>query len=204
MPWSLLATCWTSKACSKDLGNTISNLTIDKRRPGCRALRQRLLLGRGPRSRPVGGSVTSSSSLSNVGALAGDSEGTISNVYATGAVIASAESYAGGLVGWNGAYGGTISNAYATGAGDWRCQYSNRRSGRRQLRGRSPTPMRLARWTGALGTSVGGLVGITKARSVTPTRPVRWLPPQGIMPADWLGITKARSVMPIGTSRPAE
>ncbi|MFM2485430.1 beta strand repeat-containing protein [Celerinatantimonas yamalensis] len=59
------------------------------------------------------GAVMGNASFNNIGGLVGSNNGTISNAYATGAVKFTEHANIGGLVGSN---NGTISNAYATGA----------------------------------------------------------------------------------------
>ena len=90
------------------LGHTISNLTLNRPTESNIGLFGSIQSGAAVRNLGlIGGSI---SGLSQVGALAGENKGTISNSYAT--VNINGIGSVGGLVGSN---GGTISNSYATG-----------------------------------------------------------------------------------------
>ena len=91
------------------LGHTISGLTINRPIQDNVGLFGALAFGSAVRNLGlIGGSVKGAN---NVGALAGNSYGNITNVYATSNV--SGSSQIGGLVGYN--FGGTIAHSHATG-----------------------------------------------------------------------------------------
>lgn len=100
------------------LGNTISNLTINSSDFYVGLFAEVGAAGTIRDIGLVGGSVTATSVLAEVGGLVGYNFGTIENAYNTGSVAGTSSAaigiYAGGLVGFNSQ--GTISNSYATGS----------------------------------------------------------------------------------------
>ncbi|WP_233834120.1 MBG domain-containing protein [Paraburkholderia sp. ZP32-5] len=98
------------------LGFTIGNLTINDSSDQFVGLFGEI--GSGGIVRNVGlagGSVAGSAANADIGGLAGENNGSISNAYMTGAVSGASFTEVGGLVGVNGG-SGTISNAYTAGA----------------------------------------------------------------------------------------
>ncbi len=149
------------------LGHTISNLTINTSTFAFAGLFGQTASGSSIANVGlVGDSVTDTGNNSLVGALVGyNSGGTITNVYATGNVIVSANGnyiYVGGLVGSS--TGGTITNAYATGNVSVSSIYSNIEIGGLVGNNGSGTITNAyatgsVHVSGASGVNVGGLVG---------------------------------------------
>ncbi len=188
------------------LGNTISNLTIDA--SGNNSAEDVGLFGNiGPRGvvRDLGliGDAVRGSSLGGygVGGLAGYTEGTISNSYATGAVIAMAStSVGGGLVGVSGY--STISNAYATGAV----------TGNADLGGlvglSNGSTINNVYATGAVtgNADLGGLVGVLNSGTISNAYATGMVTRGAIIAGGLVGfwVPRPASPMPTGTSRRVE
>lgn len=141
------------------LGHTISGLTINRPIQNDVGLFGAIDTGSVVRNLGlIGGSVRG---LDNVGALAGNNFGSITNAYATGSV--SGNNQIGGLVGWSD-LGSTIANAYATGS-------VSGEDGIGGLVGYAKGDSSISN-TYATGNvsghhSIGGLVGATDSSSIT-------------------------------------